>query len=396
MPHQLGAGDHETFDVLTNQTQASQEYATAILVPCALGWMGQIALWGMALAVFAGYLRTELYARDSKRRKALLWVVMAVTTMQAVLNFFCVCYWMVRQDRDAASLLHPTVPDAMQPLSIAINGPLVQGFLAIRATRLITLRWLKYAALVYFGILISLEFYAILFAAVLNILFHQHKLSGTLLEAATYGLISGIWLVLAAATDVSISVLLVAVLRRRIAGFNASTDGRLRALCRLAIQSASYTAVVAVAAALLTYCSPSDNLLWACAPYALWWLLSSCYALALLSTLSSRALILRKNPTGQPTLPTISSCGGAPPSSATACGPGGAAAAAEREQRRRSASPLVPKRLLGSRPGSAGGCSGGIQVAQEVTVHVDEEDEKGDEDALSGGRRGRRIELGAD
>jgi len=140
--------------------------------------------------------------------------------------------------------------------------PCVADLPAPRSSQLVTLRWAKRLILACFAILIVLEFGALIFSTVLGILFHMNRLSSGLLHAARYGLIPGVWLVLAAVTDVAISVLLVLVLRRRIAGFNASTDGRLRALSRLAVQSASYTALVAFLGFIFTFgpcfptCSP--------------------------------------------------------------------------------------------------------------------------------------------
>lgn len=131
----LEPGEEWQFDTLTNQTLASQTYATSILLPCALGWVFQVAITGVAVAMFVGYLRTEMYERDSGARKALVWTVVAVAVAQAGMNVASICYWMVQQDRSAAALLHPTPLDAIQTLSIAINAPLVQGFLAMRAAR---------------------------------------------------------------------------------------------------------------------------------------------------------------------------------------------------------------------------------------------------------------------
>ncbi|KPV72351.1 uncharacterized protein RHOBADRAFT_55830 [Rhodotorula graminis WP1] len=433
----LDHGDETHYDTL-ERTIASQQYALAILLPCALGWAGQILLAGVVVALFVSYLHTEMYERDTGVRKMLLWTVVSVAVVQAGMNIASISYWMVRQERDALSLIHPTALDAIQTLSILINAPLVQGFLTMRAARLVTLRWARRLIVVAFGILIVLEIGAILFSTVLGILFHKNELSSGLLQAATYGLISGVWLVVAAVIDVAISVLLVLVLRRRIAGFNASTDGRLRALCRLALQSASYTALVAFMGFILTFATPFNNLLYACAPYAAWWLLSSCYALALLTTLSSRALILRKN-SAQPVPPHMSEqrspraqalsgvasgsgsgglSGAGRDRAARAAGEEAASGSASGSGSRAGTSRTVGERILGlgrdrgggggtpqsssgdtmsaskrasplplhvatlggvgvprgGGDGGADGTSSGIQVDQEVSVHVDEHD----------------------
>lgn len=64
-----------------------------------------------------------------------MWTVISVAVAQAGMNIASISYWMVRQDRDAASLIHPTALDAIQTISIVINAPLVQGFLTLRAAR---------------------------------------------------------------------------------------------------------------------------------------------------------------------------------------------------------------------------------------------------------------------
>jgi len=60
----LDHGDETHYDTL-ERTIASQQYATAILLPCALGWTGQLLLTGVVVALFVQYLRTEMYERDT-------------------------------------------------------------------------------------------------------------------------------------------------------------------------------------------------------------------------------------------------------------------------------------------------------------------------------------------
>lgn len=56
--------------------------------------------------------------------------------------------------------------------------------------------------------------------------------------------------------DVSISVTLVLLLRGRVAGFNARTDGILRSLVQLAILTGLPTTILAVTAAGLSFSFP--------------------------------------------------------------------------------------------------------------------------------------------
>ncbi|GAA5898340.1 hypothetical protein JCM6882_000132 [Rhodosporidiobolus microsporus] len=295
---ELANGNAETFDVRFNQTLASQQYSTAVLGPCVIGWAGQIFLAGLVIGWATEYFKTELYRRDPLRRKVMLFAALALCLLQTGFNFSLLWFWTTNQARAAADLVRPTVPDALQPLSVSLLGPLVQSFLAKRAIKLLVARWAKWTATIFFGIVIFLEFVAAIFNVAISLRFHEGALGGVLLKLATYNLATGIWLWLAAAADVGVTVLLCVVLRKRIAGFNQSTDMKLRALCRLAVQSASYTSVLAVSGAIAAYSVPSDNLLFSSVPYPLWYLLPSCYPIALLTALSSRSIFASSDSSG--------------------------------------------------------------------------------------------------
>ncbi|GAA6031334.1 hypothetical protein JCM8097_005606 [Rhodosporidiobolus ruineniae] len=273
---------------------ASQQYSTGVLGPCVLGWSLQIALWGATLAWAASYVRSDLFKRDPLRRKLLLLAAVGLCTTQAVLNFCLLFYWTTTQQRAAEDLVRPTVLDALQPLSVAFLGPMVQAFLAKRAIRLLVARWAKWTATILFSVVIALEFIAAVFNVIISLFFHEGKLQGVLLRLATFNLASGIWLWFAAIADVGVTALLIVVLRKRIAGFNPKTDGILRALSWLAIQSASYTAFFAVAGAIAAYSAPQSYLA-SSAPYPLWYVLAGLYPIALLTTLSSRSVFAKSS-----------------------------------------------------------------------------------------------------
>lgn len=83
MAHRRLQLETAAYDTLTNRTLASEGYADAILGPGAIGWVGQILLFGIAVGLVIDYVKTEMYERDPKWRKALLWAVMVVTMAQA-------------------------------------------------------------------------------------------------------------------------------------------------------------------------------------------------------------------------------------------------------------------------------------------------------------------------
>ncbi|BGP17961.1 hypothetical protein JCM10213v2_006009 [Rhodosporidiobolus nylandii] len=304
MPDRASHGEAAAFNTVFNQTLASQDYSNHVLGPCVIGWAGQIALWGMVVGWAVQYAHSELFQHDAPRRRWLLGAVVAICTVQAGFNFALLYHWTTTQGRAAENLVHPTVLDAIQPLSVSLLGPLVQAFLARRAIGLLLSPVTKWLAGIFFAVVISCEFVAAVFNIVISLMFHANELGGTLLRLATYNLATGIWLWFAAIADVGVTVLLCVVLNRRIAGFSSTTDGKLRRLCWLAVQSASYTAILAVGGALAAYAAPADDLLVSSIPYAFWYLLPSCYPLALLTALSSR-LILR----GQHSQPTDPSYG---------------------------------------------------------------------------------------
>lgn len=83
----------------------------------------------------------------------------------------------------------------------------------------------------------------------------QGKLTGEILSIVTYNIDSGIWLTAGALVDVGVTTILVVVLKKKIGESFQSTDSLLRKLIALSIESASYTAVLAVLAVIVTYCA---------------------------------------------------------------------------------------------------------------------------------------------
>ncbi|GAA6019378.1 hypothetical protein JCM10207_001278 [Rhodosporidiobolus poonsookiae] len=306
--HHAPSSDALAFNTLFNQTQASEEYVQYTLGPCVFGWLAQIALWGVVLAQAAEYVKSDLYRRDPPRRRRLLQAAVLVCTVQTGFNVYLVFHYTTAQARDAASITRPTIIDALQPLSLLFLAPMVQSFLAKRAIGLLTAHWAKLAARAFFSVVIVCEIAAILFNIVISVLTAYNHLNGKLLEVSYYSLATGIWLWLTALTDVGVTLLLILVLRKRIAGFNSSTDAMLRALMKLAIQSASYTAILATCGAITSYATPNSIKL-ASIPLPFWYSLSSAYVLALLTALRSRTA-LRAASSGHLTDPVTAAGGG--------------------------------------------------------------------------------------
>ncbi|GAA5860026.1 hypothetical protein JCM8547_003063 [Rhodosporidiobolus lusitaniae] len=285
------SNDASVYDVLFNQTIASEEFARHILGPHLMGWIIQIALWGAATAGALDYARSELWHRDPFRRKILLGWVYSWCTLQAAFNMFLLFHWITTQGRDSSSILKPSVINALQPLTTGATAVPVQGFLARRATGLLRHQWSRWLAYVGFSLLLVIQVIFAIFNVVLNYLSHADKLSGELYKLVTFNIVQGIWLWAAAVADVGVTVVLVVVLRKRMAGFLAETDSMLKRLAALAIQSAAYTAILAATAAIASYAIGTDTLMYSAVPFSFWYLLPSCYALALLTAYSSRLIL---------------------------------------------------------------------------------------------------------
>ncbi|GAA5822291.1 hypothetical protein JCM11251_006291 [Rhodosporidiobolus azoricus] len=340
-----------SYNTLTNQTVATQEFSTAIIGPSALGWIGQIALWGMVVAWAGDYC-----------------------------NFYLIFRWTTQQNREAYSILEPSRVNSLQPLSAGLLGVTVQSFLARRAIKLLTGRWSKRLTTAFFAIVITLELFFSIFNVVLNNLFHDEKLSGRLLRFVTYSLISGIWLWSAAVADIGVTVVLCVVLRKRIAGFNETTDRKLRALCWLAVQSASYTAFLALGGAISAYATP-NNVLVSSVPFAFWYLLPSCYVLALITALCSRLVLTPPSIIGGVNVGSGLG-GGAGPNSLGGVAYGGMGG---RSPPLRPSPTFKPVARLIEKT-QAPSVASGVHVAEEVSVHVSDGE---DDQASTPARRSR-------
>ncbi|GAA5975086.1 hypothetical protein JCM11641_000026 [Rhodosporidiobolus odoratus] len=96
-----------------------------------------------------------------------------------------------------------------------------------------------------------------------------------------------IWLVASAAADISISVALAWSLRRRIVGFNQTTDGLLRKLVWLALRTAAYTAVLSLVGAVIAACYRDGDYATTNLNLAFWLPMPAIYGISLFTTVSS-------------------------------------------------------------------------------------------------------------
>ncbi|GAA5856042.1 hypothetical protein JCM8547_002952 [Rhodosporidiobolus lusitaniae] len=364
-----------SFDRPAKGVIASQEFANLVLGPSAIGWTGQLVLFGVAAGWTVDYLRSPLFRQDTPKRRALLLFAATVCTVQAAFNFYLIFRWTTMQDRPSEEILKPSTINSLQPLTTGLIGIPIQAFLASRSIALLHTKWKKRLAFSFFVLIFLLESAAIIFNVTLNLLFHHERLTGKLLELVTYNVIQGIWLIIAAVADVAVSAILVCVLRKKIVGFSGATDAKLRALCRLAVQSACYTALAAIAGAVTSYATPNRDLRFSALAFAFWYLLPSLYLISLLLALSSRLILAGAPLNGHPHqsgLPTFtlehSPLTGAQPLSQFAGTPNG-----RRSPYARSATPS-PNRLRDLEiEREMEKQRRGILVEERVSVEVDED-----------------------
>ena len=97
-----------------------------------------------------------------------------------------------------------------------------------------------------------------------------------------------------AATDLSISLSYLWLLRRKLSGGNEVTVSVVRMIGRIILQSALYTAVLACTAAILTSALSSTDPNYYDIPYSFWEPLSILYPLSLFSTLGIADRVVNK------------------------------------------------------------------------------------------------------
>lgn len=101
----------------------------------------------------------------------------------------------------------------------------------------------------------------------------------------TYNMLVLIWSCLGAGIDLLLTITLIMSLRKSVLAFNPNTDGAIKMIMRTALQTASYTTVLSVAAAVMS-ALPSTPLVNSL--FAFEFPLASLYALSFLTTLDSR------------------------------------------------------------------------------------------------------------
>ncbi|KAK4053680.1 hypothetical protein OIV83_001336 [Microbotryomycetes sp. JL201] len=271
---------------------ASQSVVNAVLGTVIVGWQTQLILWGFAVAKLQHYLHTRAFRADPKWLKSLLMTAALACTAQAgqeiySISFYSIWHYSTWQQRDEATLFAQTIPDCFATAPVGVVGALVQGYLIYRASILLRNQWLRAAYLVFMWCCVAVAFSGSMMYVAVSFIFRAGK---PFPPGLSFGVAVGTWLWASAFVDLMITISLAVVLRSRIMHFNASTDSLLRRLIRLAVQTASYTAVLAICGAALafSFSSGSPDSLYTNAAGSFYQPLSSCYLISLIVTLSFR------------------------------------------------------------------------------------------------------------
>lgn len=273
-------------DTLTGIPLASQAFTNAALGPPVVGWMVALMLYGVLIARFFAYSQTTLFAADSRRVKALLFVVILLATAQTALMFWSLYHYATWQDRSANMLRGQTVVDCFSTTFVSIEGALVQIYLGRRAVSFMNRRIVKVGYLV----LLSIGILGEMTGSVLYLVSSFLLRSGSQINLVQvdFNTTVSAWLWSSAGVDILVTLGLCGTLSSHLVNFNTAHDRMLKQVMRLTLETASYTAVCALMGGILGHVFQA-NCLNGNSSGAFWQPLSAFYALSLLTTLNQRS-----------------------------------------------------------------------------------------------------------
>ncbi|GAA5903323.1 hypothetical protein JCM6882_008135 [Rhodosporidiobolus microsporus] len=260
----------DILDVPTADSPATQTQAIRILLPCTAGWMASLWFFGIYSILHGQYVLGPYYGRLSWRVKSVLWAVFVFLLLYMLCIVGEQALWTVTTDR---SLFHHYNGDWIDPLLPVFGGivaALVQGLLSTRAALMISRATYRWAFMTF------------------TTLFILFTLAMAMLTSAANFLAAWLWG--SAATDLIISLSLALTLRKRIAGFSHTTDALLKKLIVAALQTASYTTLLAILGATTSVAFDDWNG-FAAVNYAFFCPLFPCYGISLYTTLATRRTV---------------------------------------------------------------------------------------------------------
>ncbi|GAA6034653.1 hypothetical protein JCM8097_001100 [Rhodosporidiobolus ruineniae] len=269
---------------------ATYDESAWLLGPVTAGAVLSFVLYGIYLVLHTQYVTSSMYARLGRPVKATIWLVARLLTIHVVMTAVDVVDWTTMTDRTLGHLIQGSKLKAFTPAAGGAVAVPVQVVLLFRTSTMLRNQIIRYTFLAIVGCGILVTFVGAISCTVGLLLPHYGKtLPGLLDSTNTYAW----WLWGAAGVDVCISLALALTLRQRVAGFNKKTDSLLYKLILSALQTASYTTVLAVIGAVLTsvYGSDDFNPRYTLISVAFGPPLPTCYGISLFTTLATRRTI---------------------------------------------------------------------------------------------------------
>lgn len=265
---------------------APQRVAIGILGPCLVAWCSQLFLSGICLSSFYHYARQGHFSRDTARIKLFVTTVVGLNVIMGFCSGVDIFRWGTTQERTSVQLWSQTIMDCLMPTMGSIAAFLVQGWFLRRTTLLFQRR----RSAVFFSVLVFTGMVAALGGAIGTTYFNFVYASGVENDnlVRSYSIVESVWLWASAAVDVCVSGTLCYLLQAHVAGFSERTDSTLLKIMKLSIETASYTAVAASIAAIVSVSVNTASYFTGDINYVFWIPLPSLYTLSLLTTLESR------------------------------------------------------------------------------------------------------------
>ncbi|GAA5997206.1 hypothetical protein JCM5350_004169 [Sporobolomyces pararoseus] len=271
-------------DSATPPTHVGRDTAL-LLAPQTVAWQLSFFLFGIYLALLFNTVRDPIFSKFARAVKIVNWLVFALVLIYNILAFVNNLHWMLAIERTPIQILNGWPLDFVFPTSAGLCGLAAQIFLSFRASVLIRSPLTRISFL---GVVIALSilsFASSIAVTVLAFILYNHGSSGF-----SYNNAVSLWLISSAIVDVSISVALTITLRQRV-GMVKEVDSLLRRLMIVGLQSACYTAIPAVAGAVVSIVWRDVTSPFSLLHFAFWMPLPCCYGISLYTTIATRKII---------------------------------------------------------------------------------------------------------
>lgn len=266
---------------------ASDRTAVALLGPALIGWVIQILIAGICISIFYSYVRDGHFARESTSVKRLITTVFGLNCLIAFCSGESIFVWGTSQARSEVSLHRFKPLGCLQPALSGAVGFGTQGWFARRSALLFENRSCKLFFLATVGVIMLTSFAGAIGASYFDFVSISPTNSKSI--CTVWKITNALFLWGSAFVDSINTSVLCFLLATKVAHFNQRTDSLLKKIMVLSIETALYTTVAAIVAAVvvLTYINPTSSTTVAVS-WAFWVPLPSLYTLSLLTTLVSR------------------------------------------------------------------------------------------------------------